>query len=126
MKKYLIYLLLFYIVEAQNDWRKVHGARQYSISGVAKFEKGFLVVHDNKKKNQPRISYLDNSLRLRKLIWPEPLLPYDLEALHKMPGFKKYFAGPGFWGGPKICSKIRETFLGWVDKSFTKSNILPY
>ena len=91
MKKYLIYLLLFYSVEAQNDWRKVHGARQYSISGVAKFEKGFLVVHDNKKKNQPRISYLDNSLRLRKLIWPEPLLPYDLEALHKMPGFKNKF-----------------------------------
>ena len=91
MKKYLIYLLLCYSIEAQNDWRKVHGSRQYSISGVAKFEKGFLVVHDNKKKSQPRISYLDKSLRLRKLVWPESKLPYDLEALHKMPGFKNKF-----------------------------------
>ena len=91
MKKYLIYLLLCSSIEAQNDWRKVHGSRQYSISGVAKFEKGFLVVHDNKKKSQPRISYLDKSLRLRKLVWPEPKLPYDLEALHKMPGFKNKF-----------------------------------
>ena len=75
MKKYLIYLLLVLSVKAQNDWRKVHGSRQYSISGVAQFEKGFLVVHDNKKKSQPRISYLDKSLRLRKLVWPEPKLP---------------------------------------------------
>ena len=64
MKKYLIYLLLVLSVKAQNDWRKVHGSRQYSISGVAQFEKGFLVVHDNKKKSQPRISYLYKSLRL--------------------------------------------------------------
>ena len=91
MKRYLVYLLLCYSIEAQNDWRKVHGSREYSISGVAKFEKGFLVVHDNKKKSQPRISYLDKSLRLRKLVWPEPKLPYDLEALHKMPGFKNKF-----------------------------------
>ena len=91
MKKYLIYLLLVLSVKAQNDWRKIHGSRQYSISGVAQFEKGFLVVHDNKKKSQPRISYLDKSLRLRKLVWPEPKLPYDLEALHKMPGFKNKF-----------------------------------
>ena len=91
MKKYLIFLFLCSSIEAQNDWRKVHGSRQYSISGVAKFEKGFLVVHDNKKKSQPRISYLDKSLKLRKLVWPEPKLPYDLEALHKMPGFKNKF-----------------------------------
>ena len=91
MKRYLVYILLCYSIEAKNDWRKVHGSREYSISGVAKFEKGFLVVHDNKKKSQPRISYLDKSLRLRKLVWPEPKLPYDLEALHKMPGFKNKF-----------------------------------
>ena len=91
MKKYLIFLFLCCSIEAQNDWRKVHGSRQYSISGVAKFEKGFLVVHDNKKKSQPRISYLDKSLKLRKLVWPEPKLPYDLEALHKMPGFTNKF-----------------------------------
>ena len=34
---------------------------------------------------------MDKSLRLRNLVWPEPKLPYDLEALHKMPGFKNKF-----------------------------------
>ena len=91
IKNYLTYLILLVSVQAQNDWNKVHESRRYSISGVAQFEKGFLVVHDNKKKDQPRISYLDKSLNLRKLIWPEPKLPYDLEALHKVPEFRNKF-----------------------------------
>mgnify|MGYP001159858775 FL=1 len=91
IKNYLTYLILLVSVQAQNDWNKVHESRRFSISGVAQFEKGFLVVHDNKKKDQPRISYLDKSLNLRKLIWPEPKLPYDLEALHKVPEFRNKF-----------------------------------
>tara|TARA_B000000475_G_scaffold161673_1_gene130239 strand:+ start:692 stop:1543 length:852 start_codon:yes stop_codon:yes gene_type:complete len=91
IKKYLIFFLFIATAMTQNDWRKVHGSRQFSISGVANFEKGFIVVHDNKKKDQPRISYLDKSFKIRKLIWPEPKLPYDLEALYRIPGYKNKF-----------------------------------
>ena len=91
IKNYLIYFILITSVLAQDSWHKIHGSRQYSISGVARFEKGFLVVHDNKKKAQPRISYLDKSLKIRELIWPEPKLPYDLEAIHKVPEFRNKF-----------------------------------
>ena len=91
IKKYLIFFLFIATAMTQNDWRKVHGSRQFSISGVANFEKGFIVVHDNKNKDQPRISYLDKSFKIRKLIWPEPKLPYDLEALYRVPGYKNKF-----------------------------------
>ena len=91
IKKYLFILSFLSLVIAQDKWYQIHGSRQFSISGVAKFEKGFLVVHDNKKKKQPRISYLDKSFKLRKLVWPEPKLPYDLEALHKMPHYTNKF-----------------------------------
>ena len=82
--KYLLIFALFSLVLSQDRWIQIHGSRQFSISGMAKFEKGFLVVHDNKKKKQARISYLDKSFKLRKLVWPESKLPYDLEALHKL------------------------------------------
>ncbi|MFL3026650.1 MAG: hypothetical protein ACJZZ8_04080 [Candidatus Neomarinimicrobiota bacterium] len=91
IKKYLFILSFLSLVIAQDKWYQIHGSRQFSISGVAKFEKGFLVVHDNKKKKQPRISYIDKSFKLRKLVWPEPKLPYDLEALHKMPHYTNKF-----------------------------------
>ena len=91
IKKYLFILSFLSLVIAQDKWYQIHGSRQFSISGVAKFEKGFLVVHDNKKKKQPRISYLDKSFKLRKLVWPKPKLPYDLEALHKMPHYTNKF-----------------------------------
>ena len=89
--KYLLIFTLFSLVVSQDRWIQIHGSRQFSISGMAKFEKGFLVVHDNKKKKQARISYLDKSFKLRKLVWPEPKLPYDLEALHKMPNYSNKF-----------------------------------
>ena len=91
IKKYLFIFSFLSLVIAQDKWYQIHGSREFSISGVAKFEKGFLVVHDNKKKKQPRISYLDKSFKLRKLVWPEPKLPYDLEALHKMPHYSNKF-----------------------------------
>ena len=89
--KHLIAIILTTFVHTQPSWLTIHGSRQFSISGVASFENGFLVVHDNKKMKQPRLSYLDRSLKLRKLIWPETNLPYDLEALHLMPGFANKF-----------------------------------
>jgi hypothetical protein len=72
INKYLFIFSFLSLAIAQDKWYQIHGSRQFSISGVAKFEKGFLVVHDNKKKKQPRISYLDKSFKLRKLVWPEP------------------------------------------------------
>ena len=89
--KHLIAIVLTTFVHTQPSWLTIHGSRQFSISGVASFENGFLVVHDNKKMKQPRLSYLDRSFKLRKLIWPETNLPYDLEALHLMPGFANKF-----------------------------------
>ena len=72
----IIIFLLCYFVHGQNlDWSKIHSTREFSISGVAKFQKGYLVVHDNKKKSQARISFLNSNLEIKELIWPEKKLP---------------------------------------------------
>ena len=104
--KYLLIFALFSLVLSQDRWIQIHGSRQFSISGMAKFEKGFLVVHDNKKKKQARISYLDKSFKLRKLVWPESKLPYDLEALHKMPNYSNKFIAMESTGKAYILSLI--------------------
>ena len=91
LMKYLLLIILTSFLSGQSDWIQIHGSRQFSISGVARFENGYIVVHDNKKKKQPRLSFLERSYKLRKLIWPEPNLPYDLEAVHLMPGFSNKF-----------------------------------
>jgi len=83
----LILTLIFFIASSQNSsWKKIHDEREYSISGVSKFKNGFLVVHDNKKKGQARVSYIDEELNIKKLVWPEVKLPIDLEAAIKIPG----------------------------------------
>ena len=80
----IIIFFLCYFIHGQNlDWSKIHSTREFSISGVAKFQKGYLIVHDNKKKGQARISFLDSSLEIKELIWPEKKLPYDLEGIFK-------------------------------------------
>ena len=53
------------------NWKTINTTREYSISGVAKFKNGFIAVHDNKKRGQARLSYIDQNLQLFKLIWPE-------------------------------------------------------
>ena len=82
----LILTLIFFIVYPQNStWEKIHDEREYSISGASKFKDGFLVVHDNKKKGQARVSYIDEELKITDLIWPEIKLPIDLEAAIQVP-----------------------------------------
>ena len=68
----IIIFFLCYFIHGQNlDWSKIHSTREFSISGVAKFQKGYLVVHDNKKKRQARLSFLNSNLKIKELIWPE-------------------------------------------------------
>ena len=66
------------------NWKTINTTREYSISGVAKFKNGFIAVHDNKKRGQARLSYIDQNLQLFKLIWPEKKLPFDLEAIFQL------------------------------------------
>ena len=91
MNKLILTLIFFIIFPKNSDWRTIHNEREYSISGVSKFKDGFLVVHDNKKKEQARISYINKELKIKDLVWPEKKLPYDLEASIKVPGEKNRY-----------------------------------
>ena len=70
---------------------KIHDEREYSVSGIARFNNGYLVVHDNKRKNQARVSHINDELKITKLIWPETLLPFDLEAIAALPNKSNHF-----------------------------------
>ena len=70
---------------------KISPLREFSISGVAPFYNNFIIVHDNKKANQARVSMLDQKNNLTLLDWPELKLPFDLEAIHLIPGTKNEF-----------------------------------
>ena len=59
-------------------WEKISNQRMYSVSGLVHHKNGFLIVHDNKKENQPRISFFKNN-KISPLIWPGSSLPYDLK-----------------------------------------------
>ena len=73
-----ILLLLPCIVFNQNYiWEEIHDKREYSISGVALFKDGYLVVHDNKEKKQARVSYINKNMKITKLIW-EAIIGYRL------------------------------------------------
>ena len=85
MNKIFLFLLPVFLIGQDDGWQQIHNSREYSISGVAAIKNGFLVVHDNKKKNQPRVSVVDDELNITPLIWPEPELPYDLEAIISFP-----------------------------------------
>lgn len=88
MVKLIISFLLampLFLFAQEYKWIEIHSKREYSISGVASFKKGYVVVHDNKKKKQARLSYLNKKLKIKKLVWPEKKLPYDLEAIARFP-----------------------------------------
>ena len=42
-------------------WEKISNQRIYSVSGLVHHKNGFLIVDDNKKENQPRISCFKNN-----------------------------------------------------------------
>ena len=75
----------------EEKWIKISPLREFSISGVAPFYNNFIVVHDNKKANQARVSMLDKKNKLTLLSWPELKLPFDLEAIHSIPETKNEF-----------------------------------
>ena len=73
----------------------ISGKRELSISGIATTtsEDTYLVVHDNKKKNQLRVglvTMLADSL-YSGLGWPDKDLPIDLEALTNISGKKNQY-----------------------------------
>ena len=74
-----------------DNWIRISEERIYSISGVSAFNNGWLVVHDNKMIDQPRISLLSKENQLKKLRWPLSLLPYDLEAIHSIPNYENQY-----------------------------------
>ena len=91
MNRFIILIFPLILIGQGNNWSQIHNTREYSISGLAPFNDGYIVVHDNKKKNQARVSYIDKKLKISKLVWPEALLPYDLEAAEKLPNYKNRF-----------------------------------
>ena len=83
-------------------WMHISGKRELSISGIATTtsEDIYLVVHDNKKKNQLRaglVNLLADSL-YNGLSWPVKDLPIDLEALTNISGKKNQYIAMGSWG----------------------------
>ena len=74
-----------------DNWIRISEERVYSISGVSAFNNGWLVVHDNKRINQPRVSLLSKNNQLRELTWPHSSLPYDLEAIHSIPNYENQY-----------------------------------
>ena len=87
-------VLLFIIIKPlyiHAEWKSIHHDRLFSISGVVSFTDGFLVVHDNKSKGQPRISFINKENTIRPLVWPSDTLPFDLEAIHIIPGDSNEF-----------------------------------
>jgi len=88
----LILTTIFFIISPQKyNWETIHDKREYSVSGISKFKDGFLVVHDNKRKDQSRISYINQELKIKNLIWPKIKLPNDLEASIQVPGVKNRY-----------------------------------
>ncbi|WP_017655673.1 hypothetical protein [Fortiea contorta] len=88
-------------VKAQ-EWRPVRGGILYGISGMALVEQknnslDFLIVHDNKKKDEERLAIIQlqgkQSLKYSPVKWQNNAeLPIDLEALTPVPGKKSFIA----------------------------------
>lgn len=95
------------ITHAQ-QWRPVNGSRQSNISGMALVEHrgphtAFLVVHDNKKKEQVHAGLLTidggDAPRYTPLQWKGSNTPVDLEAVTAIPGFSGQFVAFAADGG---------------------------
>ncbi len=79
------------------DWYAVSSEKNLGISGIVAIDReNFLVVHDNKKINEPRLSQLnwqeDLPPRLQKMAWCDAQkLPVDLEAITAIPEHNSAF-----------------------------------
>lgn len=88
-------LLLICVQVWAQDWRPVRGGIPFGISGIALIKQqsnslDFLIVHDNKQKNEGRIAIIKIKGRSQPeyfpLNWPNKTdLPIDLEALTSVP-----------------------------------------
>jgi len=83
-------------------WIYISGKRELSVSGIATTtsEDTYLVVHDNKKKDQLRAGLVNLSADslYSGLGWPVKDLPIDLEALTNISGMKDQYIAMGRWG----------------------------
>ena len=75
----------------QNEWVQLHEHSEFTISGMAHFNNGYIVVHDNKMKDQPRVSFIDRKNEIKQIRWPQNTLPFDLEGLVGLPDYKDQF-----------------------------------
>ncbi|MEA5525828.1 hypothetical protein [Nodularia spumigena] len=95
----IVFLSTFLLISQPTwaqDWRPVRGGFFFGISGIALVEQQndtleFLIVHDNKQKNQGRLAII--SIEGKKqpeyfpIDWPtDTALPIDLEAITSVPG----------------------------------------
>ena len=102
-------ITLFIIIGCQSNqlpiderWVFISDKRELSISGIATTtsEDTYLVVHDNKKKDQLRAGLVNLSADslYSGLGWPVKDLPIDLEALTNISGMKDQYIAMGSWG----------------------------
>ena len=103
---YLFILILFScqkeLIPIDERWQFISGKRELAVSGISPTtdKDKYLVVHDNKKKDQLRVGLIDinaDSLYIG-LEWPTKTLPMDLEALSDIPGLENEYIAMGSWG----------------------------
>ena len=91
---YYIIIIVLFTTElsiSQNVWVQLHVDPEYTISGVAQFNNGYIVVHDNKMKDQPRVSFINKNYEIKNITWPKNKLPFDLEGVGRLPETKDQF-----------------------------------
>jgi hypothetical protein len=96
--KHNLHILAFTLIFVSSsafaeEWFSVADQKILGISGVAVIDSNhFLVVHDNKKPDQPRLNILswqkDQKPTLTPLNWCDQNFPIDLEAITAIPGYK--------------------------------------
>ena len=67
---YYIIIFVLFTTElsiTQNEWVQLHEDPEYTISGVAQFNNGYIVVHDNKMKDQPRVSFINKKYEIKNI-----------------------------------------------------------
>lgn len=92
----LVALVLFSQQALAQTWQPVRGGINFGISGISLLRQqddtiNFLIVHDNKQKNQGRLAIVslkgDHPPAYSPINWPSNAeLPIDLEALTSIPG----------------------------------------
>ncbi|MBW4643882.1 MAG: hypothetical protein KME23_12980 [Goleter apudmare HA4340-LM2] len=112
-------------VQAQ-DWRPVRGGILYGISGMALVEQqgnslDFLIVHDNKKKDEPRLAIISlqgkQPVKYSPVKWPENTeAPIDLESLTSVPNKKSFMALSSAGKAYEIKLNSRNTSISVLQK----------